>query len=150
LLPEEVRLKDVTWRGFLAVGVGGVIGCWIRYVLSALLNPLFLHLPPGTLAANWIAAFLIGCLVGIFQRFESLPVEVRLLTTTGILGGLSTYSTFSSEAVGFLLAGQYRWFALHVTSHVFGSLLLTLLGIYFVHKMFHKQYREMDNPEPEK
>lgn len=143
-------MRGVNWRGFAAVGLGGVLGCWLRYILSVSLNPLFPHLPPGTLAANWIAAFFIGCLVGIFQRFETLPAELRLFTTTGILGGLSTYSTFSSEAVSFLLAGHYGWFVMHVISHLFGSLLLTLLGIYLVHKAFHQPYREMDNPEPEK
>jgi fluoride exporter len=143
-------MRDVTWRGLAAVGIGGVLGCWLRYILSVLWNPLFPHLPPGTLAANWIAAFLIGCLVGIFQRFETLPVELRLFTTTGILGGLSTYSTFSQEAVSFLLAGHYGWFALHVISHLIGSLALTLLGIYFMHKAFHRPYPEMDVPDPEK
>jgi CrcB protein len=129
--------------------MGGVLGCWLRYILAVLLNPLFLPLPPGTLAANWIAAFLIGCLVGGFQRVQTLPTELRLFTTTGILGGLSTYSTFSSEAVSFLLAGHYEWFAIHVASHVVGSLVLTLAGIYLVHVVVHRPYREMDNPEPE-
>jgi CrcB protein len=142
--------KDLNWRGFAAVSVGGIIGCWLRYILSALFNPLFLNLPPGTLAANLIAAFAIGCLVGIFQRFEALPVELRLFTTTGILGGLSTYSTFSAEAVSFLLAGHYGWFAIHVLSHLVGSLSLTLLGIYLVHTLLGRRYRDMDNPEPEK
>jgi fluoride exporter len=78
------------------------------------------------------------------------PVELRLFTTTGILGGLSTYSTFSQEAVSFLLAGHYGWFVLHVLSHLIGSLALTLLGIYLMHKAFHRPYREMDVPDPEK
>jgi CrcB protein len=143
-------MRDVTWRGFAAVGIGGVLGCWLRYILSAMFNSLFLNLPPGTLAANWIAAFSIGCLMGMFQRFETLPVEVRLFATTGVLGGLSTYSTFSAEAVHLLLAGNYAWFAIHVASHVIGSLALTLAGIYLVHALFGRPYREMDNPEPEK
>lgn len=142
-------MRDLTWRGFVAVGIGGVLGCWLRYILAVFLNPLFLPLPPGTLAANWIAAFLIGCLVGVFQRVQTLPTELRLFTTTGILGGLSTYSTFSSEAVSFLLAGHYEWFAIHVASHVVGSLALTLVGIYLVHVVVHRPHREMDNPKPE-
>lgn len=143
-------MKDLTWRGFIAVGLGGLLGCWLRYILSALFNPLFLHLPPGTLAANWSAGFVMGCLIGVFQRFQTLPVEVRLFAATGVIGGLSTYSTFSSEAVGLLLGGQYGWFATHVFSHLLGTLALTLLGIYLMHVCFGKRYEEMDNPEPEK
>ncbi|GLQ99050.1 CrcB family protein [Dyella mobilis] len=76
-------MEALNLRGFFAVGVGGVLGCWLRYILSVTFNSLFPHLPPGTLAANWIAAFLIGCLIGIFQRFEALPIELHLFTTTG-------------------------------------------------------------------
>jgi CrcB protein len=143
-------MKDVTWKGFIAVGLGGVLGCWLRYILSVLFNPVFLHLPPGTLAANWTAGFIMGCLIGIFRRFQALPVEVRLFATTGVIGGLSTYSTFSSEAVGLLLDGHYGWFAAHVCSHLIGTLGLTLLGIYLMHLCFGKRYEDMDNPEPEK
>lgn len=143
-------MKDFTWQGFIAVGIGGVLGCWLRYILQYLLNPLFPHLPPGTLAANWIAALVIGCLVGIFQRFEALSTEVRLFATTGILGGLSTFSTFSEEAVERLLAKNYLWFAAHVASHLIGSLALTLLGMYLMHVLLKKRYGDMDNPEPEK
>lgn len=143
-------MKDVTWRNMAAVGAGGVLGCWLRYILGVLLNPMFPHLPPGTLAANWIAGFIMGCLIGVFQRFQTLPVAVRLFTTTGIIGGLSTYSTFSSEAVELLLAGNYAWFAMHVASHLIGTLALTILGIYLMHVCFGTRYVQMDNPEPEK
>lgn len=143
-------MRDVTWKGFIAVGVGGVLGCWFRYILSVLFNPIFPHLPPGTLAANWIAGFVMGCLIGFFQRFQTLPLEARLFATTGIIGGLSTYSTFSSEAVGLLLAGHYGWFLAHIASHLIGTLALTLLGIQLMHRWFGKRYRHMDNPEPEK
>jgi fluoride exporter len=143
-------MRDVTLKGFIAVGLGGVLGCWLRYILSVLFNSLFPHLPPGTLAANWIAGFFMGCLIGVFRRFNTLPAEVRLFTTTGIIGGLSTYSTFSSEAVGLLLAGHYGWFTAHVASHLIGTLSLTLLGIYLAHLCFGERYEQMDNPEPEK
>lgn len=143
-------MKDVTWKGFIAVGIGGVIGCWCRYILSALFNPAIPHLPLGTLAANWMAGFVMGCFIGVFQRFESLPLELRLLTTTGLVGGLSTYSTFSAEAVTLLVSGHYGWFAAHIALHLIGTLALTLLGIYVMHLFFHERYRDMDNPEPEK
>jgi fluoride exporter len=143
-------MKDLSWRKFAAVGVGGILGCWLRYVLSAVLNPLFPDLPLGTLASNLIAAFFIGCMLGIFRHFEKLPAELRLFTTTGVLGGLSTYSTFSAEAVNVLLAGRYGWFAIHVLSHLIGSFAATLLGIYLMNVLFNRRPWEIDNPKSEK
>jgi len=143
-------MNDLSWRKFAALGGGGTLGCWLRYVLSTLLNPLFPNLPLGTLASNWIAAFLIGCLLGTFWQFEKLPAEIRLFTMTGILGGLSTYSTFSAEAVNFFLAGRYGVFAIHVLSHLIGSLALTLLGIYLVNVLFHRQPLDIDTPNSKK
>jgi CrcB protein len=142
--------RDFTVPGFISVGLGGAIGCWLRWSLSAWLNPAFPLLPLGTLAANWIAAFVIGCLVGMFIEFESLPVEVRLFATTGVMGGLSTFSTFSAEASKLLLAGNYAWFAIHVAGHLLGSLLLCVFGMYLMHQVFHFRYRSMDVPDPEK
>lgn len=142
-------MKKVTWSSVAMVGAGGVLGCWLRYGLSEILNPALLDLPLGTLAANWIAGFAMGCLIGVFQTFERLPVELRLFTATGLIGGLSTYSTFSAESIELLLAGHYGWFAAHLITHVVGTLALTLLGIYLMHRLFRERYRQMDNPEPE-
>ena len=143
-------MKDVTWKGFIMVGAGGMLGCWSRYILSDLFNPIVPHLPLGTLAANWIAGFVMGCLIGVFQRFTNLSPELRLFTTTGLVGGLSTYSTFSAEATTLLFAGRYGWFAAHIATHLIGTLVLTLLGIYLMHRLFGERYGQMDNPEPEK
>jgi len=142
-------MKDITWKSFIMVGAGGVLGCWCRYILSDLLNPIVPHLPLGTLAANWIAGFVMGCLIGLFQRVQRLSVELRLFTATGLIGGLSTYSTFDSEAISLLLAGHYGWFAAHIATHVIGTLALTLLGIYVMHRCLRSRYGQKDNPEPE-
>jgi len=95
-----------------------------------LLNHTFPNLPPGTLAANLLGGFLMGCLMGVFERFQTLPPAVRLFAATGFLGGLTTFSTFSAEANTLILRGQYLWFGLHVAAHLFGTLALTLLGIF--------------------
>jgi CrcB protein len=125
----EVRRHDVSYSGFLAVGIGGVLGCWLRWVLSILLNPLFPTLPLGTLAANLIGGLLMGCVLGIFDHFQTLPPELRLFIATGFLGGLTTFSTFSAESTTLLLRQQYLWFAGHVAVHLIGSIALTITGI---------------------
>lgn len=120
------------FNGFMAVGIGGAIGCWLRWGLGVLLNPIFPTLPLGTLAANLVGGLLMGCVVGLFEHYQALSATLRLLLTTGFLGGLTTFSTFSAESTGLLLRQQYLWFAGHVAAHLVGSLTLTVLGIMMV------------------
>jgi CrcB protein len=119
----------VGFTGFLAVGIGGALGCWLRWGLGMLLNPLFPTLPLGTLAANLAGGLLMGCVMGLFDHFQTLPPAMRLLLFTGFLGGLTTFSTFSAEAATLLLRQQYLWFSTHVAVHVIGSLSMTILGL---------------------
>ncbi|MFP5406635.1 MAG: fluoride efflux transporter CrcB, partial [Gammaproteobacteria bacterium] len=84
-------------REFAAVGVGAAFGAWIRWGLGLLLNPVFSTLPLGTLAANLIGGYLMGIALGGFEHFQTLSPAFRLLVTTGFLGGLTTFSTFSAE-----------------------------------------------------
>ncbi|WP_448100521.1 fluoride efflux transporter CrcB [Luteibacter jiangsuensis] len=117
------------YTGFLAVGVGGMLGCWLRWWLAVALNPLFPTLPLGTLAANLTGGLLMGVALGVFDHFQTLPVEVRLLVATGFLGGLTTFSTFSAEASALLLRQQYAWFAAHVSVNLAGSIAMTIAGL---------------------
>jgi fluoride exporter len=115
--------------GFLAVGLGAALGAWLRWAFSTWFNPLFPTLPMGTLASNIVGGYLIGVAVAYFGARTGLPPEGRLFVVTGFLGGLTTFSTFSAEAVSLLSHGEYGWAALHTLSHLAGSLLMTVLGI---------------------
>lgn len=117
------------YSGFIAVGMGGALGCWLRWWLAVAFNPLFPTLPLGTLAANLAGGFLMGVALGVFDHFQALPVEVRLLVATGFLGGLTTFSTFSAETVSLLLRQQYGWFAAHVGANLVGSIVMTITGL---------------------
>ncbi len=113
---------------FVAIGAGAALGAWLRWGLGYLLNPVFPTLPLGTLAANLIGGLLMGLILGAFAHFQALSGEARLFVTTGFLGALTTFSTFSGEAVTLLLRQQYAWFAGHVGIHVAGSLAMCLVG----------------------
>lgn len=120
----------MNFTGFLAVGLGGAIGCWMRWTLGVLLNPVFPTLPLGTLAANLLGGLIMGCMMGVFAHFQALPRELQLFVMTGFLGGLTTFSTFSAEANTLLLRQQYLWFGTHVAVHLAGTLGMTLLGLF--------------------
>lgn len=115
--------------GFAAVGIGAAMGAWLRWALGIWLNPLLPALPLGTLVANLIGGYLIGLAMGLFSLYADLSPEIRLLVITGFLGGLTTYSTFSAEAVALLSRQQFGWAAIHVFSHLLGSLAMTMLGM---------------------
>lgn len=119
----------MTVLGLLAVGGGAAAGAWLRWWLGLALNPVFPTLPLGTLAANLIGGYLMGLVVGALSQFEALPPEVRLLVTTGFLGGLTTFSTFSGEAATLIARGQIGWAAAHAAGHLAGSVALTFAGI---------------------
>jgi len=116
-------------NGVFAVGVGAALGAWLRWGLGLLLNPLFPTIPLGTLCANLVGGYLMGLTMGMLAHVETLPPEVRLFAATGFLGGLTTFSTFSAEAVTLIGRQQLSWTAVLIAAHVAGSLLLTVLGI---------------------
>lgn len=117
------------WSGIFAVGGGAAVGAWMRWGLGIALNPIFPTVPLGTLAANLVGGLLMGCAMEILTRHAVLSAEAQLLVTTGFLGGLTTFSTFSGEVVTLLLRREWLWGSLAVGGHVLGSLALTIVGI---------------------
>jgi CrcB protein len=115
---------------FAAVGLGAALGAWCRWGLGLWLNPLFAALPLGTLAANLAGGYLIGLALGLFGAAPAaaIPPALKLFAVTGFLGGLTTFSSFSAEAVERLMAGQTGTAFLLIGLHGAGSLLMTFLG----------------------
>src|SRR5262249_4022003 len=96
--------------------------------LGLVLNPLFPTLPLGTLAANLIGGFFIGLVLALADPLGFLPAA-RLLLTTGVFGGLTTFSTFSAEVTTLVFRLPYRLGLVAVALHLLGSLLLTVVGL---------------------
>lgn len=123
-VPEKLAMHS-----FLAVAVGAALGAWARWGLSVWLNPQHAQMPLGTLAANLIGGYAIGVAMGWLAHHPALAPEWRLFVITGLLGGLTTFSSFSAEAMQLILRLQYGWAFALIAMHVLGSLLMTGLGL---------------------
>lgn len=117
------------WQVLLAVGAGAMLGAWLRWGLSYWLNPRWTLLPLGTLVANLAGGYLIGLALALFALQPSIGPFWRLLLVTGVLGGLTTFSTFSAESVALLQGSQWGAAAGHAALHLIGSIAATLLGL---------------------
>lgn len=113
---------------WVAVGLGAAIGAWLRWGLSLWLAGMHGKLPVGTVVANLGGGYLIGLLIGFFASFPHLSPEWRLFAVTGFLGGLTTFSTFSGEAMLLLQRGDYGWAAAHSILHLAGSIGCCIAG----------------------
>lgn len=93
---------------FLVIGLGGAIGTILRYIMGGLdyrfSNGVF---PISTLVVNVSGSLAIGFLWGIADRFAISP-NVRLFLFIGVLGGYTTFSTFSLETFNLMRDGEYR------------------------------------------
>lgn len=119
-----------------AISAGAAAGALLRWALAVRLNALFPALPLGTLAANLIGGYCIGVVLAWLALRPELPLELRLFLVTGLLGGLTTFSTFSAEVVTNLQGGHVAWALVIAATHLGGSLLLTALGIATVRWLF--------------
>jgi CrcB protein len=117
------------WKSILAISLGAALGALLRWQLGVRLNAILPSIPPGTLVANLLGAYVIGLAIAFFAFSTTVSPEWRLLVITGFCGGLTTFSTFSAELVVLLQQGRLLWASLLILAHVAGSLLMTLAGM---------------------
>ncbi|MES2152774.1 MAG: fluoride efflux transporter CrcB [Pseudomonadota bacterium] len=117
--------RALSW---LAVGLGAALGAWSRWGLALWLGPVHGKIQLGTLAANLGGGYLIGLALGFFASNPHLSPEWRLFAITGFLGGLTTFSTFSGEAMVLLQRGDYGWALAHSSLHLVGAVACCTAG----------------------
>ena len=113
---------------FAAVGLGAALGAWLRWGMGLWLAPVHGKVQAGTLAVNLVGGYLIGIALGFFAGYPHLSPEWRLFAVTGFLGGLTTFSTFSGEAMLLLQRGDYAWALAHSALHLIGSIICCIAG----------------------
>jgi fluoride exporter len=110
---------------FLGGGVGSALRYWLSGSVYRFVRPTF---PYGTLVVNVGGCFLIGFLMAVFEeRFVVQPL-LRVFLTIGILGGFTTFSTFSFETIQLLRDGSTVSALINMFSSLVGCLAATFLG----------------------
>jgi CrcB protein len=88
------------FKTILYVAIGGAIGSVLRYLITLFINKQFSHpIPIATLLINILGCFLIGFLVGTFDKNNTLDISLKYLLLTGFCGGFTTFSAFGLENV---------------------------------------------------
>lgn len=121
-------MTALTLTNFLAIGVGAALGAWSRWGLSLWLNAGPDRFPVGTFVANLGGSYLIGLAVAWTLLNPDWSTPLRLMLVTGLLGALTTFSTFSAETVTFFHEGRWSLGLIYAGASLVGCLLMTALG----------------------
>jgi len=127
----------MSWQTILAIGSGGFIGAVLRSYINGVISHRVPHdLPFGTLGVNLIGSFIMGCLIAYFMYTTMFSIHVKSFLTTGILGALTTYSTFAIESFLLLEGGSIMLAFLNISLNVFGTILMAGSGYYLINSIF--------------
>lgn len=127
----------MSWQTILAIGSGGFIGAVLRAYINGLVSSRVTHeLPYGTLTVNLIGSFIMGTLVAYFMYSTLLTPHIKSFLTTGILGALTTYSTFAIESFLLLQGGSVALALLNVSLNAVGTIIMAGSGYYLVDHFF--------------
>lgn len=109
-----------------AVGVGGGLGALLRYYVASLVQPAGYLFDWGIFFVNISGGFVMGLIVeGSALKFNLAP-DLRSFLTIGILGGYTTFSTFSLDSALLLQRGEY----LQAAGYIVGSVVLSILALF--------------------
>lgn len=116
-------------QAFLFVFLGSGIGGVLRYAISLIFAPaIIIKFPWPTLIANMFAGLLVGLFYSIAAQKTWLDKNYLLLLTTGLCGGLSTFSSFSFETLKLWQGQQYGMSILYVGLSIVSGLIFTFIG----------------------
>ena len=114
----------------IAIALGGALGAVGRYALSSQIThwigPGF---PWGILLVNVLGCFVMGVVAELGALMLNLSPEVRAFLTTGILGGLTTFSAFALDSAAMIERGDWMATVAYVAASVVGSILALFLGL---------------------
>jgi CrcB protein len=116
---------------YLFIGLGGFLGSIARFGLASIIQTKTESLfPYGTMFVNIIGCFLIGLLMTLFQERIDVSQNVRLLLIIGVLGGFTTFSSFSYDTFAMFRSGNLFGAGMNITVSMIGCLVATWTGFY--------------------
>lgn len=122
-------------KQLLLVFIGGGFGSALRYIIGKYMNSVETGIPWGTFTANILGSLIIGVILGLAAKNDTLSSNQTLLLATGFCGGFTTFSTFAYENHVFLKSGDFTNFALYTVGSFIVAFLAVFAGI-FVAKSF--------------
>ena len=121
----------MSWQTILAIGSGGFIGAVLRAYLNGVISHKMPHdIPFGTLGVNLFGSFIMGLLIAYFMYSTVFSLHAKSFLSTGILGALTTYSTFAVESFLLLHSGQIALALANISLNAFGSIFMAGGGFY--------------------
>ncbi len=116
---------------FLLICLGGALGSGARYLVSLPTARWVSNgFPLGTLLVNLVGSFLIAVVMAASLKSEAISVELRFFLVTGVLGGFTTYYSFSYEGVSLAERGQWSLAVLYLGLTLLGGFAATVLGLW--------------------
>ena len=119
-------------KQLLLVFVGGGFGSVLRFIIGKFLNNTENGIPYGTFAANIMGSLLIGIILGIAAKNDTLTSNQTLFLATGFCGGFTTFSTFAYENHVMLKSGDFTSFAIYTIASFIIGFLAVFFGMYLV------------------
>ena len=127
----------MSWQTILAIGSGGFIGAVLRSYLNGVISHRVPHeLPFGTLGVNLIGSFIMGILIAYFMYSTLFSVHMKSFLSTGILGALTTYSTFAIESFLLFEGGSIFLALTNMLLNVLGTVVMAGIGYKLTHYFF--------------
>ncbi|MDP9360810.1 MAG: fluoride efflux transporter CrcB [Acidobacteriota bacterium] len=122
---------------FFLICLGGAVGTGARYLTSLWAAGAFgTGFPAGTLIVNVVGSFLVGFIVQTSSTTDLIRPDLRLMLTTGVMGGFTTYSTFNYETTSYFRAGAWGLGIANASATFFGCLAAGLAGLALARLLF--------------
>src|SRR5579863_1829974 len=119
-----------------AVGVGGGLGALARYYLAGWIQPAGVAFNWGIFVVNITGGLIMGLIVEASALKLNLSPELRAFLTTGILGGYTTFSTFSLDSALLLERGAYSSAGLYIAGSAILSVVALFVGLWIVRGLY--------------
>jgi CrcB protein len=119
----------LSFQTSLVIGIGGFIGAILRGYITGIVNNNITHnIPFGTLAVNLIGSFILGSLFAFFTYTDLFSPSLKSMLSTGMMGALTTYSTFAMETFFLLNGGIYIMAFSNILLNVIGTIVMAGAG----------------------